>query len=68
MKIISDNRNRIKCNSCDTLYEYENSDLYPINFNVYMVQCPTCGQQVYLIKEINLKETSVVVEVSDENT
>ena len=56
MKIISTHENRFTCGQCETVAEYENSDIkykslppgydeYE-NIDVFYVCCPTCGSQI----------------------
>lgn len=67
MKIISNVANRETCKTCGTIYEYESHDLKPIGLNCVAVECPVCGQKVYIVNEITSKTIYEPIDVGGEN-
>lgn len=67
MKIISNAANRETCQTCGTIYEYEPHDLKPMGVGCVMVECPVCGQKVYIVNEIKPKTIYEPIDVECEN-
>ena len=68
MKIISNTGdNRETCKTCGTIYEYENTDLRFEGMDCLSVECPVCGQKVYIVNCVETKKIDEPITIGDEN-
>jgi Zn finger protein HypA/HybF involved in hydrogenase expression len=67
MKVIDKKEHVITCQSCDTVYQYDDTDLKLLNVNVFCVDCPNCGQRVIFVPDIKLKQKQEAIEIKGEN-